>query len=281
MPPDGCGPDATNAGARSTTQTATVQSVQSAVDCIAVRFSEADAVAITAAIRSSLIAVWDKVAAAYHGRAWVPLGYDSWDDYCESEFGGSRIRIPREQRQDVVTSLRDEGLSLRAIAAATGQSYGTVQAEAASDQNRSLELGRSVAEMNVPTPAITTGLNGKTYQRPTPAPRGDVIDAEVVEETEEAQRLAKAKAAEAKAAADEKLAMTDLYSQIACGLQAVGNYGGHSDINNLMAKYSVEYLDPPQYERAYSAENLRNARRFIDNLLEWQAARAPLDGGAR
>lgn len=90
---------------------------------------------------------------------------------------------------------------------------------------------------------------------------------------EEAQRIAKAKAAEAKAAADEKLAMTDLYSQIARGLQTVGGYGGHSDIDNLMAKYSVKYLDPPQYERAYSAENLQNARRFIDNLIEWQESR--------
>lgn len=98
---------------------------------------------------------------------------------------------------------------------------------------------------------------------------------------DEAARIAKAKAAQAKAAADEKLAMTDLYSQIARGLQIVGGYGGRSDIDNLMAKYSVEYLDPPQYERAYSAENLRNARRFIDNLIEWQETRAPVDGGAR
>ena len=144
-----------------------------------------------------------------------------------------------------------------------------------------LTANNDLAEPAIPSPAMTTGLNGKTYTRPAPSPPGDVIDAEVVEETEEAQRLAKAKAAEAKAAADEKLAMTDLYSQIAQGLQTVGGYGGHSDINNLMAKYSVDYLDPPQYERAYSAENLRNARRFIDNLIEWQAARAPLDGGAR
>jgi len=178
-----------------------------------------------------------------------------------------------------------------------------------------------------------------TYQRPAPAPPGDVIDAEVVEETdhrdaernkvtetkcrdaeerdartfvaehvpdlaaqvgdglpfrtfveaqfawqrnrEEAQRIAKAKATAEKAAADEKRGMTDLYSGIARGLQIVGGYGGYATIDTLMEKYSVEYLDPPQYEREFSAENLRNARRFVDNLINWQESRAPVDGGAR
>jgi len=154
-----------------------------------IRFSEADAVAITAAIRSDLRAAWDKVTAAYHGRAWVPLGYDSWDAYCASEFDDSRIRIPREQRQGVVTSLREEGLSLRAIAAATGSDYTTVQKDAAQViGNRSpvtdLITSSDLAELNVPTPKVTSGLDDKTYQRPAPAPSGDVIDAEVVEETD-------------------------------------------------------------------------------------------------
>lgn len=138
------------------------------------QLSEADAEAITAAIRTSLVAVWEKVAAAYHGRVWKALNYKSWDDYCEAEFDGSRIRIPREQRQDVVTSLRDEGLSLRAIAAATGVDRKTVR----NDLSQVGEMGPP-AQPVTDRPAATTGIDGRTYARPAP---DDVIDAEVVED---------------------------------------------------------------------------------------------------
>jgi len=154
-----------------------------------VSMTTAEAEAVTSEIRAGLVAVWDNVAVAYHGRAWVALAYDSWDDYCECEFDGSRIRIPREQRQEVVSSLRDEGLSLRAIAAATGTSYGTVQAEdRAGDQNRSPAVpplsdvitDDDIDELRTPEPKRTTGLDGKTYARPTPP--AEVLDAEVVNE---------------------------------------------------------------------------------------------------
>jgi hypothetical protein len=164
------------------------------------QLSEVDAVAITSAIRTGLVAVWDKVAAAYHGRAWVPLGYDSWDDYCHSEFDGSRIRIPREQREDIVTSLRDEGLSLRSIASATGQSHETVRKDAmagvkkltpamatspASDPPRPVsQFGEMVAEIAAttttdepvhPMPRVV-GRDGKSYA----ATANVVVNVEVV-----------------------------------------------------------------------------------------------------
>lgn len=46
-----------------------------------------------------------------------------------TEFGQTRLKLPREERQEIVASLRDSGLSVRAIASATGMGYGTVRRE--------------------------------------------------------------------------------------------------------------------------------------------------------
>ena len=66
---------------------------------------------------------------AYRERADVALGYGSWDAYTRHEFGAIRLRLPLEERGAAVGSLRDAGLSIRAIASATGLGHGTVQRE--------------------------------------------------------------------------------------------------------------------------------------------------------
>lgn len=81
---------------------------------------------ITDQIKAGVEAMWELIKEAYTERAWEALGYGSWDDYCTREFGTSRLRLPREERREVVASLRDSGLSLRAIEAATGSSRKTV-----------------------------------------------------------------------------------------------------------------------------------------------------------
>ncbi|WP_420873537.1 helix-turn-helix domain-containing protein [Mycobacterium riyadhense] len=45
--------------------------------------------------------------------------------------GNALVGSPREERAEVVASLRESGLSLRAIAAATGDSHMTIQRELA------------------------------------------------------------------------------------------------------------------------------------------------------
>jgi hypothetical protein len=87
----------------------------------------AEARALTDRIRRTMATLWDHIVEAYYGRADIALGYDSWDDYCSTEFASTRLRIPREERRDVVYSLRESGLSIRAIASATGVSEGTVR----------------------------------------------------------------------------------------------------------------------------------------------------------
>lgn len=159
-----------------------------------IRMDAAQARAITDRIKVGVEAVWDLIKTAYTERAWDALGYASWDDYTTREFGTSRLRLPREERAEVVASLREAGLSIRAIASATGNSFGTIQATLTSgDQFRSPVADPTPAalidtdeceaddgddgladeidhepepepEPVAPTPAPTvTGLDGKTY----------------------------------------------------------------------------------------------------------------------
>ena len=91
--------------------------------------SEERARDLTDKIRTSLGVAWELVKDAYRERAWAALGYGSWDEYVAEEFGSHRVRLPREERREVVGSLRDAGMSVRAIAAATGTSKNTVKGD--------------------------------------------------------------------------------------------------------------------------------------------------------
>ena len=79
--------------------------------------------ALTDEIRADAEMLWDKIVTAYTRRAWIALGYETWDVYCIKEFGSSRLRLPREERPEMVASLRQSGLSIRAIASVTGASH--------------------------------------------------------------------------------------------------------------------------------------------------------------
>jgi hypothetical protein len=87
--------------------------------------------ALTDRIKVAVDGTWLLIQEAYMSRAWAALGYASWDDYCTREFGTSRLRLPREERQEVVSSMREIGMSVRAIASATNQGIGTVHRELA------------------------------------------------------------------------------------------------------------------------------------------------------
>ena len=101
------------------------------VDETAIALDASTARALTDRIKVGVEAVWELITQAYVQRAWDALGYSSWDDYCTREFGTSRLRLPREERAEVVASLRESGLSIRAISAATGLGRGTVERDIA------------------------------------------------------------------------------------------------------------------------------------------------------
>lgn len=113
--------------------------------------SAQDARNLTDKIKAGTAALWELIKEAYVSRAWASLGYSSWDDYCTQEFGTSRIRLPREERREVVSSMREIGMSTRAIASATGTPRRTVR--------------RAMSEVgHYGPPAPVTGTDGKTYE---------------------------------------------------------------------------------------------------------------------
>lgn len=87
--------------------------------------------ALTDRIQAGTTKIQELIITAYQGRAWVALGYASWDEYISGEFASSPLALPRETRQEAVQSLKKQGLSLRAIASVTGTSPQTVANDAA------------------------------------------------------------------------------------------------------------------------------------------------------
>jgi hypothetical protein len=93
---------------------------------------------LTDQIKHDARVLWDRIVAAYLGRADIALGYGSWDEYTVVEFKSLRgLRLPREERTEVVHSLRHAGLPVRVIASATGLGVGTVHREIAAAQPES------------------------------------------------------------------------------------------------------------------------------------------------
>lgn len=91
-------------------------------------------------VKSGVERIWDDLVVLYRERAWSVLGYQSWDALCDAEFGGTRIALPRQQRQEVVCDLRESGMSTRAIASAVGVNQSTIARDlAATDANASVE----------------------------------------------------------------------------------------------------------------------------------------------
>jgi hypothetical protein len=96
--------------------------------------SKAEARALTDEIRGDLNAVYGKIVTAFRGRAWQALEYTSWQEYCQAEFRGSLAPRSDDEIREAVAALIGEGLSQRAIAAATGVSLGKVNKEAPSER---------------------------------------------------------------------------------------------------------------------------------------------------
>lgn len=119
----------------------------------AIELSAGQARELTDRIKLAVEATWELIKEAYQSRAWKSLGYTSWDDYCTREFGTSRIKLPREERQEVVSSMREIGMSMPAIASATGASLGTVHGT----------LSKLKASGELSDEVKVTGTDGKTY----------------------------------------------------------------------------------------------------------------------
>lgn len=102
-----------------------------------------EARALTDEINNDTLQASIKVAQAWQGQAWKPLGYKSWEDYADAEL--PLLGSNQANRHVLLVSLRNVGMSTRAIAAVTGLHHSTI--------------ARGVANA---TPEVT-GVDGKTY----------------------------------------------------------------------------------------------------------------------
>lgn len=66
------------------------------------------------------------LAETYRSRGWTALGHDSWESYCTEVLSADHAHWDRDQRHEIVASLRAEALSIRAIAAVVGVHSSTV-----------------------------------------------------------------------------------------------------------------------------------------------------------
>jgi hypothetical protein len=134
-------------------------------------------------IKKMVALVVEDVIALYEGRGWLALGYQSWAELCRVEFDGVQLAPP--QRREAVTVYREAGLSVRAIAAATGASVGTVHADLSGVQSRTPDVPDLFAGFlaDRPTPTVhqegvdlptkkvlISGTDGKSYPRRGTAP---------------------------------------------------------------------------------------------------------------
>lgn len=105
----------------------------------------------------------ENVKEAYTRRVWKPMGYENWFEYLDGEFVGGFPQLDKTERREIVASLREAGMSTRAIAPVVGASQRTV-----SDDTRATEQNCSVE------PAKVTSLDGR--ERPATRLKKAVVE---------------------------------------------------------------------------------------------------------
>jgi hypothetical protein len=153
-------------------------------------------------IKKMVTVVVEDVISLYEGRGWLALGYQSWAELCRVEFDGVQLAPP--QRREAVTVYRDAGMSVRAIAAATGVAKSVISDDIQVSGSRTPDMFRPAtaeemglfadtpdeefdraistchdendlsaenvaAKLTTSATRATTGLDGKTYRRPVTA----------------------------------------------------------------------------------------------------------------
>lgn len=137
----------------------------------------------------------ERITDAYQRRADLALGYSSWAAYADAELRPSH-ELSADIRRELVGLLSAQGMSTRAIAPTVGVSNKTISLDRqvlpqvtpaagteragstiataegvviAQAEHIDLATGEVLGE-EPPAPTTITGLDGKTYTRPEPAP---------------------------------------------------------------------------------------------------------------
>ncbi len=117
---------------------------------------------LTEQIKVGIERTWLLVIRAHNERAWAALGYPSWDEYCNCEFGDS-LQVPKAKRGEVVSLMRASAMSVRAIASGTGLGYGTVRRELSGEPDGSPDAEHLDSEIaNIDPALVPGGVTAKT-----------------------------------------------------------------------------------------------------------------------
>ena len=146
--------------------------------------TEAEARVSVDRAKSSLEDAAAEVVRQIEGRAWHALGYLTWSDMREAEYGGAAFIVPREPRQELVARLRGLGMTKSEIAATAGVSKATVitdlkvNSDFREPETIQTSRGERPATYATQTPAPADAGEadagaGQTSASPTPSPRGE------------------------------------------------------------------------------------------------------------
>lgn len=143
-------------------------------------FTADEAREFTDDLKLDYVILQGKIAQAFKGKIWIALGYEDWADYITAEFGGLRIRPPKETELKAIQELSAADMSSRDIAAAYGIHHSTV-AEKLKQLRAPREVegdsGEAQESVGNPTP-------GSIQER---SRQGDLEDTEIVDEGERSQ----------------------------------------------------------------------------------------------
>jgi hypothetical protein len=117
-----------------------------------VAMNEADARELIDGLKRAVTIAENQIIRAWEGRAWLALGYESWDEMVAVEFKTHYLKIAPDERRQAAIEMAKVGMSTRAIGSALGVSHQT----AANDISGVKDL----------TPVI--GTDGKTYTKHEP-----------------------------------------------------------------------------------------------------------------
>lgn len=126
--------------------------------------SEHDARELIDSLRSAVEIAERQIIRAWQGRAWLALGYESWDEMIAHEFHSQYIKIAPDDRRAKAIEMARVGMSTRATAAALGVSHQTIANDLAGVKDLTPD------DRDEPEPASVTGLDGKSYPKPAPKP---------------------------------------------------------------------------------------------------------------
>lgn len=128
--------------------------------------------------KASLEAAAEQIIWQIEHQVWTVLGYASWNDMREAEYGGAAFMVPRAERPELVARMRRSGLTQQEIADTAGVDQKTIS-------NDLRDLNRNTPNQTGLNEPITNARGQQrpaSYQKPAPRPESvDTVDRAVAE----------------------------------------------------------------------------------------------------